>query len=235
MDLLKQGAKEMGIDISQKQLDLFEAYYRELIAWNKKTNLTTITDYREVQIRHFLDSLTLIPYLNDSERTRIIDIGSGGGFPGIPLNIIITGTEITLIESTGKKTAFLKHLISVLELNTVEVIQGRAEDIASQSKYREQYDISITRAVGALSTVLELTLPFCKIGGLSISFKKLEIDDELKHAKDISATLGGQFDKIEEINSDVFPDSRQLVFFRKISPTPEKYPRKPGLPSKRPL
>ncbi|MFC1906055.1 16S rRNA (guanine(527)-N(7))-methyltransferase RsmG [Chloroflexota bacterium] len=235
MDLLKQNALKMGIDITRNQLDKFNIYYKELITWNRRTNLTAITNYEDVQIKHFLDCLTLIPYVKLNKGTQVIDIGSGGGFPGIPLKISYPDIELALIESTGKKAQFLKHLLSALEIDGVEVIQGRAEEIASHPKYREQYDIAIIRAVGTLSTVLELTLPFCKIGGLSISFKKAGIDDEIKHAQNISEILGGLFDSTHEINKSIFPDKRQLVFFRKVSPAPSKYPRKPGIPSKRPL
>jgi len=235
MELLKKAAKTLGINISSYQLELFQIYYRELIDWNNRMNLTAITDYDDVQIKHFLDSLTLIPFLDATNTLKVIDIGSGGGFPGIPLKIIRPDIGLTLLESTAKKTTFLNHLIGVLELDRVEVICGRAEEKAHEATYREQYDVALTRAVGALSTNLELSLPFCKIGGLSVSYKKADIGNELDMTNKAAPILGGQFEKIEQISTDVFPDSRLLVFFRKPSPTPGKYPRHTGIPSKRPL
>jgi len=225
----------MGINISKHQLEMFQVYYRELIDWNSSVNLTSITDYEDVQIKHFLDSLTLVPYLNHTKGIRIIDVGTGAGFPGVPLKIIRPDIELTLLESTAKKTKFLNHLTGVLELDATEVIRGRAEEAASQAKYRELYDLALTRAVGALSTNLELSLPFCKINGLSISYKKNAIEDELDSAKQAAPILGGQFERIEAISRNIFPDRRVLLFFRKVSPTPGKYPRNTGIPSKRPL
>ena len=206
--------------------------YRE---WNSRINLTAITDYDDVQTKHFLDSLTLVPYLDPVNTMKVIDIGSGGGFPGVPLKIIRPDIELTLLESTAKKTKFLNHLIGELELVKIEVICGRADEQASKAIFREQYDVALTRAVGALSTNLELSLPFCKIGGLSVSYKKDDIEHELTSAKLAAPILGGRFEKIEQISTDVFPDSRLLAFFRKVSPTPGKYPRNTGIPSKRPL
>ena len=235
MELLKKAAKTLGINISSYQLGKFEVYYRELIDWNSKINLTAITDYDDVQVKHFFDSLTLIPFLDVTNSMKVIDIGSGGGFPGVPLKIIRPDTELTLLESTAKKTGFLEHLIEVLGLDKTNVVRGRAEEKASEAIFREQYDIALTRAVGALSTNLELSLPFCKIGGLAVSYKKDGIEEELENAKQVSIVLGGQFERVELISRDIFPDSRLLVFFRKVSPTPGKYPRNTGIPSKRPL
>ena len=235
MDLLRLSAKEMGIDISKHQLEMFQVYYHELITWNSRVNLTAITNYEDVQIKHFLDSLTLIPYLDRTNTMKVIDIGSGGGFPGVPLKIIRPDIDLTLIESTAKKTKFLNHLIGALKLDGTDVICGRAEEKAFEAVFREQYDIALTRAIGVLSTNLELSLPFCKVSGLSVSYKKNAIKDELDSAKHAAPILGGQFDRVEPVSRDLFPDRRVLVFFRKVSPTPSKYPRNIGIPSKRPL
>ncbi|MCK5430347.1 MAG: 16S rRNA (guanine(527)-N(7))-methyltransferase RsmG, partial [Anaerolineales bacterium] len=146
MDLLRLSAKEMGIDISKHQLEMFQVYYHELITWNSRVNLTAITNYEDVQIKHFLDSLTLIPYLDRTKAMKVIDIGSGGGFPGVPLKIIRPDIDLTLIESTAKKTKFLNHLIGALKLDGTDVICGRAEEKAFEALFREQYDIALTRA-----------------------------------------------------------------------------------------
>jgi len=235
METLNQGAQKLGIDISSHHLKMFEVYYRELTDWNKRINLTAITDYDDVQVKHFLDSLAVVLYLNLTKSTRVIDVGTGGGFPGIPIKIIRPDIELTLLESSAKKTDFLKHLIGVLELDGIDVISARAEEKASDTTFREQYDIATTRAVGSLSTNLELTLPYCKIGGLSVSFKKDSIEEELNSAIVAAPALGGQFDRIHYIAPDITPDDHILVLFSKVSPTPNKYPRKPGMPSKRPL
>ncbi|MFC1979061.1 16S rRNA (guanine(527)-N(7))-methyltransferase RsmG [Chloroflexota bacterium] len=235
MELLHDLAKNMAIDISKRQLEMFEVYYRELVVWNNSVNLTAITDYEDVQIKHFLDSITLVPYLKHNQKIKVIDIGSGGGFPGVPIKILNPDIELALLEATAKKTSFLNHLIGSLQLKETEVICGRAEEKASDPMFREIYDIALTRAVGALTTNLELSLPFCRIGGLSVSYKKVGIEEELENAKQISSALGGRFESIKLVSTDIFPDGRILVFFRKISPTPSKYPRRSGLPSKRPL
>jgi|ETNmetMinimDraft_2_1059921.scaffolds.fasta_scaffold49226_1 16S rRNA (guanine527-N7)-methyltransferase len=235
MQKLKQGAQKLGIEIPAHQLEIFEVYYRELMDWNGRINLTSITEYDDVQIKHFLDSLTLIPYLDCTRSISIIDVGTGGGFPGIPLKIVRPDIELTLVESTAKKIGFLNHLIRVLNLDRTEAVLGRAEERASEVKLRGQYDISVTRAVGHLSTNLEITLPFCKIGGFSISYKKGNIWKELYRAKQAAPILGGRFDRITYMTPDIIPDEHMLVFFEKVAHTQKKYPRKPGLPSKRPL
>ncbi|MBT7080731.1 MAG: 16S rRNA (guanine(527)-N(7))-methyltransferase RsmG [Chloroflexi bacterium] len=235
LELLKTQAKKLGIELSDDQLLMFETYYKELIDWNKRVNLTTITDYDDVQTKHFLDSITAIPYLPNLMPFKAIDIGSGGGFPGIPLKIMRPDIELTLVESRGKKAQFLKHVLTALKLDGVRVITARAETAASEAVLRGKYDIALTRAVGSISTVLELTLPFLKTGGVSVIYKKGEINDDLSHATEIAPLLGGIFSKTEPILHNVFPDNRCLLFFSKVSPTSDRYPRRDGMPAKRPL
>ena len=175
MDKLKAGAQKLGINLSQQQLELFETYYRELIDWNSRINLTSVTDYEEVQIKHFLDSLTITTALSTKDTghpLHVIDIGTGAGFPGIPFKIIQSDIKLTLLEATVKKTKFLEHLTNKLDLKDVIILLARAENAAHDINYRDKYDIVLSRAVAAMPALAELTLPFCIIGGRCILQKK---------------------------------------------------------------
>jgi 16S rRNA (guanine527-N7)-methyltransferase len=239
MKKLIQGAGKLGIEFNARQVKQFELYYQELIEWNKKINLTAITDYSSVQVKHFLDSLTITLALPEEEVERpefhIIDIGTGAGFPGVPLKILFPQPRLVLIEPTTKKTAFLHHIIRKLELENVEVLNSRAEEVAHLALYRERFALVLSRAVALLPTLVELTLPFCQIGGRFIAQKKGEVDQELSKAGKAIATLGGELDQIKKIGLDEFNDERYLVIIDKIYPTPNKYPRRPGLPRRRPI
>ena len=239
MNKLIAGAAKLGIKIDSGQVEQFELYYRELIEWNKKTNLTAITDYVSVQVKHFLDSLTVTLALSEEELAspdfKIVDVGTGAGFPGLPLKILFPQPRLVLIEPTTKKTAFLHHIVHKLELQSVEVLNSRAEEAAHLPAYREQFDLVLSRAVALLPTLVELTLPFCRIGGRFIAQKKGEIDQEIARAKKAIAVLGGKLDRTERIELDAFTDARYLVIIDKISSTPNTYPRRPGVPKRRPL
>lgn len=239
MRKLIEGAGELGIEFNAGQVKQFELYYRELIEWNKKMNLTAITDYSSIQVKHFLDSLTVILALPQEETERsdfdIIDIGTGAGFPGVPLKILLPRPRLVLIEPTTKKTAFLRHIIHKLELENIEISNSRAEEAAHLSPYREQFDLVLSRAVALLPGLVELTLPFCRIGGRFVAQKKGDIDEEVNGAKKAIATLGGKLNQIKKIELDEFDDARYLVIIDKIHPTPNKYPRRPGLPRRRPI
>ena len=239
MKKLIAGAAKLGIELDARQVEQFELYYQELIEWNRKFNLTAITDYSEVQVKHFLDSLTITLALPEEEVERpdfnIIDIGTGAGFPGLPLKILSPQPRLVLIEPTAKKTAFLHHIIQKLELANIEVLNNRAEELAHWPSHREHFVLAVSRAVAALPTSVELTLPFCEIGGRFISQKKGEIDQEINEAKKAIATLGGKLDQVKKIELDEFNDERYLVIIDKIYPTPSKYPRRPGIPSRRPI
>jgi 16S rRNA (guanine527-N7)-methyltransferase len=239
MKKLIQGAGKLGIEFNARQLEQFELYYQELIEWNKKINLTAITDCSSVQLKHFLDSLTITLAL-PNEGTggpdfNIVDVGTGAGFPGVPLKILLPKPRLVLLEPTTKKTAFLHHIIRKLELENVEVLNSRAEDAAHLAPYREQFALVLSRAVASLPTVLELTLPFCQIGGRFIAQKKGEFDQEITRAREAIAVLGGKLDQIEKIELDELDDARYLIIIDKIHPTPDKYPRRPGLPRRRPI
>jgi 16S rRNA (guanine527-N7)-methyltransferase len=239
MEKLIEGAGKLGIEFNARQVKQFELYYQELIEWNRKINLTAITDYSSVQVKHFLDSLTITLALPGEEVERpdfnIVDIGTGAGFPGLPLKILFPQPRLVLIEPTTKKTAFLHHLIHKLELENVEVLNSRAEEAAHLPLYREQFSLVLSRAVALLPILVELTLPFCRIGGRFVAQKKGKLDREIDRAEKAIATLGGKLDQIKKIELDEFYDVRYLVIIDKMYPTPIKYPRRPGMPRRRPI
>ena len=236
MEKLISGAGRLGIKLSAEQVEQFAVYYRELTSWNQRINLTAITGYEEVQVKHFLDSLTVTLALKpDAKSFRLIDVGSGAGLPGIPLKIIMPDIRLTLLEATAKKAAFLDHISQKLGLEGVEVVVGRAEDIAHREQYREQFDIVLSRAVASLASLVELTLPFCAIGGRFIAQKKGAVDPELSQATRAVGLLGGKLRETKRIGLAEFSGERWLIVIDKISPTPELYPRRAGIPQKRPL
>ncbi len=239
MKSLAKGAGKLGIALNARQVKQFELYYQELIEWNKKFNLTAITDYQEVQIKHFLDSLTITLALTKEELENrdfdIIDIGTGAGFPGLPLKILLTPPKLVLVESTAKKAAFLHHIIHKLELDNVEVVNGRAEEIAHSPLYREQFALVVSRALAPLSTLVELALPFCQIGRKFVAQKKGRINQEIIEANKAIATLGGKLDQVKKIELEEFRDERYLIIIDKIYLTPDKYPRRSGVPKRRPI
>ena len=201
-------------------------------------NLTAITDYEEVQVKHFLDSLTVTLALRQSiasNNARVIDVGSGAGIPGLPLKILFPKMSLMLLESTAKKAIFLNHIKQKLELDDVEVVVGRAEEVAHLSEYRERFDIVLSRAVASLPTLVELALPFCTIGGSFVAQKKGNIDLEISRAAKAINTMGGSLREVKRVELEEFTDARQLVIIDKVSLTPLQYPRRPGIPAKRPL
>jgi 16S rRNA (guanine527-N7)-methyltransferase len=238
MEKLIIGAGKLGIKLNSEQLNQFELYYQELIEWNKKFNLTAITDYQEVQVKHFLDSLTVLLALREGTENpgfNIIDIGTGAGFPGVPLKILLPKPRLVLVESIAKKTAFLHYVIQKLELDNVEVIHGRAEEVAHQPLYRQQFNLAVSRAVASLATLVELALPFCQIGGKFVAQKKGEISQEIIKTNKAISILGGELDEIKKIGLEELSDERYLVIIDKIYPTPDKYPRRPGILERRPI
>ncbi len=239
MNRLIEGAGKLGIKLNSRQVQQFELYYQELMEWNRGINLTAITDYSSVQTKHFLDCLTIALALPEEETKRsdfnIADVGTGAGFPGVPLKILFPQPRLVLIEPTTKKTAFLHHIIRKLELEKVEVLNGRAEEAAHLQLYREQFTLVLSRAVALLPTLVELTLPFCQVGGRFVAQKKGDIVQELDSAQKAIVTLGGKMNDTRKVELDEFDDARYLVIIDKIYSTPSKYPRRPGVPKRRPI
>jgi 16S rRNA (guanine527-N7)-methyltransferase len=238
MDKLQTGSQKLGIHLNQLQIEQFETYYRELVDWNERMNLTAIADYDPVQIKHFLDSLTVIAAIRPEDRARplyVMDVGTGAGLPGIPLKIILPDTRLVLLEATTKKTKFLEHLLAKLGLKEVEIVAGRAEEIAHDTRYREKFDLVLSRAVASLPTLVELALPFCAIGGRFIAQKKGDIIQEVAQSDKAIVLLGGALREIKPVELEELPGSRVLVVIDKIKPTPPGYPRRPGIPAKKPI
>jgi 16S rRNA (guanine527-N7)-methyltransferase len=237
MEKLKAGAEKLGLGLSPAQLEQFDSYYRELIDWNKRVNLTAITGYEEVQLKHFLDSLTvgLAWPPGNNIGLRLIDVGTGAGLPGIPLKIVFPEIKLTLLEATAKKAGFLRHIVEKLGLANVEIVVGRAEEVARNTQYREGYDLVLSRAVAALPALVELALPFCAVGGSFIAQKKGNIDEEIGRADKALRLLGGSLRELRKVDLAELAGERYLVIIDKNLPTPGKYPRRPGLPAKRPL
>lgn len=225
----------LGITLSQTQYEQFDKYYELLVEWNKVMNLTGITEYEEVNEKHFIDSLSIVKVKDMSKIKSVIDIGTGAGFPGIPLKIAFPHLKVTLLDSLNKRIKFLDKVIEELDLKDIHTIHGRAEDYAQQSSYREQYDLVVSRAVANLSTLSEYCLPYTKTGGAFIPYKSGEIEEEVKAAQKAIKTLGGtqkELTKFQLPGSDI---SRSFPIISKTKLTPKKYPRKSGLPSKEPI
>jgi 16S rRNA (guanine527-N7)-methyltransferase len=236
MEKLESGAKKLGLELTPGQLEQYETYYRELLDWNKRVNLTHITDYEEVQIKHFLDSLTVtLVWPLSNAVLRLIDVGTGAGIPGIPLKIVFPNIKLVLLEAVAKKAAFLHHITQKLGLDGVEIVVGRAEEVAHQSEYREKFNLVLSRAVAPLPTVVELVLPFCALGGSFIAQKKGDIESEISSAGKAIEILGGRLREVRSVELAEFTDKRSLVVIDKVSETPPKYPRRPGIPAKRPI
>ncbi len=225
----------LGISLTDEQIQQFITYYEMLVEWNEVMNLTAITEYDEVMKKHFVDSVSLIKAFDVAQSVSVIDVGTGAGFPGLALKIAYPNLQVTLLDSLNKRINFLNAVIDKLGLTGVETVHGRAEDFAKPGKLREQFDLCVSRAVANLSTLSEYCLPFVKPGGLFISYKSEKISEEIEIAKGAIFLLGG---KVENQVEFTLPDSdiyRNLFVIKKEKPTPKKYPRKAGLPSKEPL
>lgn len=229
----RNSMNSIGIELMDSQLNAFETYYDMLIDRNKVMNLTAITEFDEVMDKHFLDSVYLFRSIKLKADYKLIDIGTGAGFPGIPLKIVFPELKITLLDSLNKRVGFLNDVIDELNLNDIEAIHGRAEDIARDKAYRASYDIAVSRAVANLSTLSEYCLPFVKIGGKFVSYKSGDCADEVDNAKAAIHLLGGKINKIDEFSYS--NNSRSFIVIDKVMNTSNKYPRKAGLPSKKPL
>lgn len=235
LEKFKNGLQQLHIELSEKQMEQFLQYYEMLVEKNKVMNLTAITEFDEVVEKHFLDSVSLTQQLDLHQPLKVLDLGTGAGFPGIPLKIVFPELEITLMDSLNKRVLFLQDVISSLQLQNIEAVHGRAEEAARNKKYRESFDLCVSRAVANISTLSEYCLPFVKIGGSFISYKSSTIEDELEDGKKGIAILGG---KVKDVYKFTLPDSelqRSFVIIEKEKKTPKAYPRKAGTPSKEPL
>lgn len=229
----RQGLANIKLEITEKQIEQFLKYYEMLIEKNKVMNLTAITEYDEVIEKHFLDSISLCQVYDLSKPVKILDMGTGAGFPGVPLKIAFPEIEITLADSLNKRIKFLDEVIGELGLEKVTTIHARAEELARDKEHRESYDLVVSRAVANLSTLGEYCIPFVKMGGNFISYKSGEVDEEVNAAEKAIKILGGQIKNIYKF--DLSDQKRSFVTIEKIKTTPKTYPRKAGTPSKEPL
>lgn len=235
IELLEQELEQIQVEQSKEQIQQFHKYYKHLVEKNKVMNLTAITEWEDVVIKHFIDSLMLCKVVDTKKDYSILDMGTGAGFPGIPLKIAFPNFNITLVDSLNKRIKFLEEVIDELQLTKIEAIHSRAEDLQRIGAYRECFDYCVSRAVANLSTLSEYCLPYVKVGGYFISYKSGNITEELKASEKALKLLGGKVERIEEF---VLPGSdikRSLVVIKKCLNTPKKYPRNAGKPSKEPL
>jgi 16S rRNA (guanine527-N7)-methyltransferase len=233
MNLLAETAARWGLPLDREQLDRFATYAAELRRWNERVNLTAITDEPAIATRHFLDSLRCALSWGADVRSAI-DVGAGAGLPGLPLKILRPGLRLTLVESVEKKAAFLRHIVAMLELTDVTIVAERAEAVGQEAAHRERYDVAVARAVAALRVLAEYCLPLCRVGGRFLAPKGAQIEQELADAQLAIGTLGGRLMGVEDVELPG-SDRRSLVVVEKIAPTPAQYPRRVGVPAKRPL
>lgn len=232
-DKFLEELKKISVELTETQLQQFCVYYELLIEKNKVMNLTGITEWDEVLEKHFLDSISLIRAIDLRRNISVIDMGTGAGFPGIPLKIAFPNLKITLADSLNKRVLFLQEVIDNLGLTDIKAIHGRAEDLAQDKNYRECYDLAVSRAVANLSTLSEYCLPFVKIGGQFISYKSGEIEQEAKDSKSAVFLMGGKINDI--VKFELGESGRSFILIDKVNGTPKAYPRKAGTPAKKPL
>ncbi|MEO8396032.1 MAG: 16S rRNA (guanine(527)-N(7))-methyltransferase RsmG [Chloroflexota bacterium] len=233
--LTEEAAAVLDLSLSPEQETQFNQYARELAVWNEHTNLTAISDPDGVRLRHFLDSLTVIKAVPLPSGSKVIDVGTGAGFPGLPMRMVCPEIQLTLLEATGKKVAFLQHLIDLFGFTNVTNVNARAEDAAHDNAHRAVYDLVVARAVARLPSLLEYLLPFAKVGGLCVAMKGRTAQDEAADSANALAALGGRLKGIETFHLPGVEDPHHLVIIEKIAPTPREYPRKPGIPTRNPL
>ena len=226
---------ELNVTLTDVQIEQFLIYYEMLVEWNQMMNLTAITEYDDVMKKHFVDSVSLVKAYDVTKDVKLIDVGTGAGFPGLALKIAFPNLKVTLLDSLNKRIQFLDAVVEKLNLNYVDTIHGRAEDLAKPNQLREQFDLCVSRAVANLSTLSEYCLPFVKVGGQFISYKSEKITEETEAAEKAISLLGGKIEKQVEFilpGSDIY---RNLFVIKKIKETPRKFPRKAGMPAKEPI
>ena len=230
---LKENAEKIWVMLDEESLDKLYKYKDLVLEWNEKINLTAITDEREFAVKHFIDSLTVNKYIEPKK--TIIDIGTGAGFPGIPLKILNKDNKVVLFDSLNKRLKVLEDIIEKIELENVETLHGRAEETFKNKQHREKYDIAISRAVAALNVLVELMLPAVKVGGICICMKGNNAEEEIKEAKKAIKELGGDIIKVEKLILPELKLERNIIIIKKVRQAPNKYPRKPGTPQKEPI
>ncbi len=236
MDKFIQDAKViLGLHLSKRQVSDLKRYEEELLSWNTRFNLTAIRDAEGIRTRHFLDSLSCLLAFRDSQPGRLIDIGTGAGFPGLPIKIVLPHIRLVLVDSVGKKADFCRHIVQELALEQVDVIQSRAEDVGQSSSHREQYDCALARAVANLPVLVEYLLPLVRVGGMAIAQKGTSGPAETQQAETGIRMLGGQIRSIKEVCLPGIAEERYLVVLDKVAATPPRYPRRAGIPAKTPL
>lgn len=233
--IFEEKLEHLGIILNEKQIQQFFDYYEILVEWNKVMNLTGITEYEEVNEKHFVDSLSIVKAIDISNIVTVIDIGTGAGFPGIPLKIAFPHLNVVLLDSLNKRIKFLNTVIDKLGLEKIKTIHGRAEDYAKQGKYREQFDLCVSRAVANLSTLSEYCIPYVHCGGFFIPYKSGEIDEEIENSKKAIHVLGGKIQGVIKFQLPRTEIGRSFIKIEKVQNTNKKYPRKAGLPAKEPL
>jgi 16S rRNA (guanine527-N7)-methyltransferase len=234
-ELAQQAQRQLGLHLTRSQLSALTLFERELIDWNTRFNLTAIRDPHEIRIKHFLDSLTCVMALYENPVDRLIDVGTGAGFPGIPIKVVFPKMQLTLVESVGKKAEFCRHVVNILDLHGVEVVQERAEALGQNPSYREQYDWAVARAVAILPALAEYLLPLVRVGGSMLAMKGESGPAEAHSAERALRVLGGHLRQLLPVTLPGVVEERYLVVIDKVAATPNGYPRKIGLPAKHPL
>lgn len=233
--LVHEARALFNLQLSERQVRALVIYERELMDWNRKFNLTAIRDEESIRTKHYLDSFSCVLAWKSLPPSRLIDIGTGAGFPGLPLKILYPNLHVTLVESVGKKAMFCQHIVRVLGLEAVEVVQSRAETVGQDPRHRESYDWAVARAVAKLNVLAEYLLPLVKVGGRMLAQKGESGPAEAQAAENAMKILGGKIRKIIQVNLPRVVDDRYLIAVEKIAASPPKYPRKPGVPAKTPL
>ncbi len=233
--LLYESCEKMGIVLNDIQIQQFMLYQKLLLQWNNNINLTAITEEREVILKHFVDCVSVIPHITIPEQASVIDVGTGAGFPGIPIKIVCPSISLTLLDSLQKRVTFLKEVVSQLSLQNVNCIHERAEYVAKENHYRQQYDYCVSRAVANMNVLLEYCLPFVKVGGIFAALKGRDAQKEVEQSQKAIQLLGGELIEIKQIEIPHTDLEHKIVLIKKIAQTPAKYPRKAGKPVKSPI